>query len=197
MANSQYLIKTLGIPYIVERNGVELPDPQQGFLNMEQNSGLPFIGFMPETEIQVDDWIVYPNGEKWYVYDTQTQYHYKDAIQLKCYIRSKAQYNESKAPATATFNIGTAYNSVIGNQSVVNMSVNDALQEAKQLIKETESPDKDELNQIIQLLEMIVDNKVTPHQGLFSRFSQVMERNSWITGSIMSAVFSWLMLQKG
>lgn len=62
-------------------------------------------------------------------------------------------------------------------------------------IENSTSPDKEELQQIINLLEMVLNNQVPAQKGLLSKFSAVLERNSWITGSIASALLSWLTTQ--
>lgn len=53
--------------------------------------------------------------------------------------------------------------------------------------------DSDELNRIADLLEMIVNNQIPASKGLFSKFSSVMERHSWLSSAISSALISWLM----
>lgn len=94
-----------------------------------------------------------------------------------------------------TFNIQNAYGSVIGSQSSVVMNYNAAIQNAKKEIEASNSPDKEDLDKIISLLEMIVNNQLSPQKGLFSKFSSVMERNSWITGTITSTLLGWLTSQ--
>ncbi len=115
--------------------------------------------------------------------------------QLKCFIETFTEYNSQKQTASSIFNIGTAYGSVIGTQSTVNMTYNESIQNAKQQLEASNSPDKEELTQVINLLEMIVNNQVPAQKGIFSRFSAVLERNSWITGSITSALLGWLTSQ--
>ena len=66
---------------------------------------------------------------------------------------------------------------------------------AKKEIEASNSPDKEDLDKIISLLEMIVNNQLSPQKGLFSKFSSVMERNSWITGTITSTLLGWLTSQ--
>ena len=77
----------------------------------------------------------------------------------------------------------------------MNMNYNDSIQDAKKQLENSTSPDKEDLKQIINLLEMVVNNQVPVSKGLFSRFSEVMERNSWITNSISSALINWLTTQ--
>lgn len=93
------------------------------------------------------------------------------------------------------FNIGNAYGSVIGTQQNVSLNYENSLQAAKEQLESSDSPDKEELQHIISLLEMITRNQLPPQKGLLSKFSAVMERNSWITGTVTSALLSWLTSQ--
>ncbi len=72
------------------------------------------------------------------------------------------------------------------------ISYNESLSNLKNEVQNSDSTDKEELQEIVQLLEMIVNNKVPASKGIFSKFSEIMERNSWITGSVMSTILSWL-----
>lgn len=59
----------------------------------------------------------------------------------------------------------------------------------------SDSPDKEDLQQLLSLLEMLVNDRIPAQKGMLSKFSAVMERNSWITGAISSTLLGWLMSQ--
>ncbi len=42
---------------------------------------------------------------------------------------------------------------------------------------------------------MITQNELPVQQGIFSRFAEVIQRNSWVTGSITSVLLNWLITQ--
>lgn len=90
------------------------------------------------------------------------------------------------------FNIENATNSVIGTQSNVTLNINSEIQETRKQIDSSNSDDKAELYQIINLLEMLITEQVPAKKGLFSNFSSVIQRNSWITSPIMSIFLKWL-----
>lgn len=54
------------------------------------------------------------------------------------------------------------------------------------------APDKEQINKLIDLVEMIVNEQIPPQKGLLSKFSDTMEKHSWITGAVASALVSWL-----
>ena len=65
----------------------------------------------------------------------------------------------------------------------------------KEQVQSSSSPDKDDLQQLLSLLEMLVNDRIPAQKGMFSKFSDVMERNSWITSAISSTLLGWLMSQ--
>ena len=113
---------------------------------------------------------------------------------LKAYYKTMSEHN-SEAKATNIFNIGNASNSVIGTQSVVTMNITSSIQEARERINSSDSDDKEDLKQIINLLEMVVNNQVPAQGGLLSKFSSVIQRNAWISSPISSIVLNWLITQ--
>ena len=67
--------------------------------------------------------------------------------------------------------------------------------EIRKQIDAANSPDKEELGKIVDLLEEIVRDKKPVEKGILSRFSDVMQRHEWITSPVMSVLLSWLMLR--
>lgn len=194
MTPAQQLISERGITFKVERNGTIILEVK-GLPNHESATSRKYVGFMPGTDVKTGDWIINPANERFYVEDTMTSYFLKQESDLKAYYQTSAEYKSSASAATNIFNIGTANGSVIGSQSNFVMNYNDSIQTLKEQIESSDSEDKEDLQQIVALLEMIVNNQVPAQKGILSKFSAVMQRNSWITGSIASALLSWLTAQ--
>lgn len=183
---------TKGINYSLIRNNNKICT-YKGLPNKDSTGR--YIGFPAEYDILAGDILTPDSNENFYVTDTLIDYWNGKPSQKKAYIQTESEHNNSPAQATTVFNIGSATGSVIGTQSNVTLNYNDSIQNAKEQIATSESPDKEDLQKIISLLEMVVNDQVTPHKGLFSKFSAVMERNSWITSSISSVLLSWLTSQ--
>ena len=75
------------------------------------------------------------------------------------------------------------------------MNITSSIQEARERINSSDSDDKEDLKQIINLLEMVVNNQVPAQGGLLSKFSSVIQRNAWISSPISSIVLNWLITQ--
>ncbi len=96
------------------------------------------------------------------------------------------------SPINNIFNIENATNSVIGTQQFVTLNISNAIQKTREQVDLSNSDDKPELQQIINLLEMVVSGNVSAKEGLFSKFASVIQRNSWITSPISSILLNWL-----
>ncbi len=194
MTPAQQFINSRGTMFKVERNGSSVSE-LKGLPNREKSTSRKYIGFMPDSDVQTGDWLINPSNERLFVCDVMTNFFYGEKDYLKAYYQTVAEHNAEIQKSTAVFNIGNATNSVIGMQSTVTMNINSSIQEAKDQIASSNSCDKEELQQIISLLEMVVNNQVPAQKGLLSKFSAVMQRNSWITGTISSILLNWLLTQ--
>lgn len=186
-----FFLQMNGQKFQVERNG-NILSTYDGLVNTSSDN-TPYIGFQPTVDIQRGDWLINPAGERFYVKDKKTHFVSGKADEIEIFYDTEAQHESStKQKSSNVYNIGTANNSVFGDYNHLSISYNDSLSDLKATVKNSDSPDKDELLKIVSLLEMIVNNDVPASKGIFSKFSDVMERNSWITGSIMSTILGWL-----
>lgn len=187
-------MKIDGEPFSIERNGTVVASVI-GLMNHSKATGKKMCNFYPDTDVQQDDWLIREETrERFYVEEIQiVRFHgnieSKDVYYLTEREYSDRQCNKNTSPV---FNIQNAYGSVIGTNNTATINYNAAIGEMKQRIDEADSADREELKQIVSLLEMVVNNQVPVQKGLFSKFSAVMERNSWITGAIAGAIMSWL-----
>lgn len=191
----QMFLSQQGVPYNVERSS-QIIFSLNGLPNHESTSKKAYIGFLPESDIQTGDWLINSVGERFYVQDTVTDFFMQKPNQLKAFYLTENEFkNQQSVPATAIFNIENATGSVIGTQSVVSMNYQTTMQQLREQVSARNTPDKEQLEKLISMLELITNDDVPAQKGILSKFSAVMERNSWITGSIASAIVSWLTTQ--
>lgn len=184
-----------GVMLSIERNGESVGN-EKGLINREESTHKRYIGFIPGATIDIGDCLVNPSGDRYYVYDKETISVAGRPYQLKCYVQSEAEFkNKEASSANTVFNIGTATGSVIGTQSVVNFNFTNTIQQLKEQVSSTDSPDKAELEKITNLLEMVVNDQLPPQKGMFSKFADILQRNSWFTNPMMSALLGWLTSQ--
>lgn len=146
------------------------------------------VSFNPTTDIKVGDTINSEYGESYLIVNRQilTKNGKPHHIEAKCKDQNEIQPQTS----SPVFNIGTVNNSVIGTYNIVNVTA--AIDSIKAQIQEKGGEDKESLNEVVGLLEQILNNQTPVKQGMFSKFSEVMERHSWITSAISSAFIGFL-----
>jgi len=158
--------------------------------------GLPckgYVMFSPEVDVREMDILVNPIGETLHIVRTETDFAYQKPHFIKAFYQTEQEYSAVKQPSNPVFNIQNAYGSVIGTNNQATINYNSAVSELKEKVAADTSGDKEQLEKIVSLLEMVVNDQVPPSKGLFSKFREVMERNSWITGSVANALLGWLL----
>lgn len=188
-------IETRGIKFQIERNGQTISEAL-GLPNHEKSTSKAYIGMLKDADVDVGDWIINPENERFYIEDKVSDYAFGEFQQFKLFYLTETEYSQkSSLQNHTTFNIGTAYGSIIGTQSSANMNYQHSIQQLQRHIAESESSDKEQLEKILSTLQLIVDGDLPAQKGILSKFSDVMERNSWITGAVASTLLSWLTTQ--
>lgn len=182
-----------GLDMKIERNG-EVIALIPGLPNRETSTNRAYIGFRPETDIKIDDVVITPANERLYVIETQASYFQKQQEEIKAFYLTEAEkkQRESEHRQSNIYNIGTAYGSVIGTANTATINYQTSFQEMRELAAYESSPDREQLDKLIDLVEMIANGEVPAQKGLLSNFSATMERHSWITSAVASALVSWL-----
>ncbi len=187
----QKMLDTHGICYKIIRNNVVISE-YKGIENVETDTQKRYIGFEPNVDIKQLDTLINPVNEKIYVIDVHTQFHKKEAYQLKVYYQTEHEYINSKILSGNTvFNINNPNNSIIGNNNFTTINCESLISELKTKASDSVE-DKTELQQIITLLEKIINEDCPPQKGMFSKFSSIMEKHSWLTSSIPQLLINWL-----
>lgn len=190
----EFFLQSHGLNYTVQRNS-ESDRLELGLPNHEKATGRAYIGFRPSTDIKVGDTLINPSGDTIFVVDVMTDFFCGKPEQLKAYYQTEAEKNAGLRSNAPIFNVQNAYNSVIGTDNHVTFNYDASIQELKRQVSESHSSDKAEMDKIVALLEMMVNNQVPPSKGLFSKFSAVMERHSWLSNSVAATVLGWLLSQ--
>lgn len=140
----------------------------KGLVNVER--GRDIVQFMPDSDIKIGDKLINPANEVLYVLDKKTEFINGKPISVTAYTQSQAEHDNT-------------------------MSITFQLQQIRDTISSKNSADSEQLSQIVGILSDIYSSKKPINQGILSKFSSAMERNSWITSPIASVLLSML-LQK-
>lgn len=176
----------------IERNG-EVIEDTIGLPNHEKSTGKAYIGFRPGTDVAAGDIVINQSGDRFYIVDTESSYFQKQLQQIKAYSISEREYLSQKQQSQSTvFNIGTAYGSVIGTANTATINYQSSIEELRNRVSNDTSPDREQMDRLLDLLQMVIDNQVPAQKGLFAKFSAVMEKHSWLSSAVASTLLSWL-----
>ena len=187
-------LRTYGLSMKIERNG-EIIATVPGIPNREKSTNRQYVGFRPGTDIKTADVVINPANERLYVTETQASYFQQRQEEIKAFYMTEVEKKRKEAEQHQSniYNIGVAYSSVIGTANTATINYRTNFQELRERAESENAPDKEQVQKLIDLVEMIVNDQIPPQKGLLSKFSETMERHSWITSAIASALLSWLM----
>ena len=89
------------------------------------------------------------------------------------------------------FHVENAYGSVIGTNNTVTLNSSMTFSEMRKKNQLEDSIDTAKINEFIDLFEEFIKGQMKPQKGMFTRFSDVMERHSWLSGAFASYLVQW------
>lgn len=177
------------IDFQIYRNSA-LIDTVKGLKNTEKGSNKKFIGFFPDVDIQIGDFLMIPNTSvKYSIIDVDTSTYMGEIYQLKAYYQTAPA--EAKQPSV-TFNVNSSPNSIFGTQAsaIINnpsFSINDL----DSLIESNGGADKKELYQLSSQLQELLE-KDEFHKSKLSKFSDLIAKHSWLPLAIAQVISAYL-----
>lgn len=189
------IMKNYREQFLIFRNGTTI-STVDGYRNSEKSPPRKYIGLYPNTDVQERDILKSRvSDEEFYVVETAPHVIESHVFQKKAYYltdREFRQQRENTSEVSTVFNIQNASGSIIGTQQVATLNFNTDLQKLKEQIDLSNSPDKDELNELISQLKAIIDGTQPAQRGGLARFSETMQRNMWVTAPLGAALIKWL-----
>lgn len=169
----------------------ELVSTLKGLKNVENNTNKKLIQFDPETDIQVGDVLVNSNIN-YYITDIDTQSWMGRIDSIMAYYQTTPPIE--KQPSSTVYNIGTASNSIIGNQqqAILNNSSFD-IEDFKELIELYGGNDKKELYELSSQLQQLLD-KDDFHKGKLSKFSDLIAKHNWLPLAIAQILSAFIQM---
>ena len=179
-----------GEMFEIEREG-QIIATLKGLMN--EHKGRKLCNFYPDADVKENDWIIrQETGERFFISEIEYVRFNGKMESINAFYLTENESKKQDSSAGNIFNVQNAYGSVIGTGNTATINYGNTLDEIKKYVNESVSPDKAELEKIVSLLEMIVNDQIPASKGLFSRFSAVMERYSWLSGAVAGTLLSWL-----
>lgn len=92
----------------------------------------------------------------------------------------------------SSFNILNAHNSIIGTQNNASLTNNFNFSQLEKEIEQKGGEDKEELKRMIEEIRELFEDSEKVKKGSLSKFSEIMQRHSWITGAISKMSLDFL-----
>jgi hypothetical protein len=166
-----------------------------GSREKEKGSLRNYILLSPEEMVKAQDVLVsVASGEKFTIIEVRPQVHAGRVYALQAFYKTPFEVEQEKnsiASQGITFNIGTAHNSIIGNQqtATIHNAYDFVALDAK--IDERGGEDAAGLKAMIsEIREMLAENEHVPG-GVLARFSAMIERNAWIAEPVSHILLLW------
>ena len=177
------------IDFQIYRNSA-LIDTVKGLKNTEKGSNKKFIGFFPDVDIQIGDFLMIPNTSvKYSIIDVDTSTYMGEIYQLKAYYQTAPA--EAKQPSV-TFNVNSSPNSIFGTQaSAIINNPSFSLNDLDSLIESNGGADKKELYQLSSQLQELLE-KDEFHKSKLSKFSDLIAKHSWLPLAIAQVISAYL-----
>ncbi|WP_067622868.1 hypothetical protein [Alicyclobacillus acidiphilus] len=173
-------IQIAGERFAVIRND-ELVGTVQGIRNSEDSPKRNYIGLYPNADVQDGDILRSEvSQELLFVEEASPEVVAGQLFQRKAfYLTERERKSESvKHSSSTTFNIHNSPGSIIGNQQTATLNYSTSVQDLMALIDQHETPDEEELRQLVEQIKAIMEGSEQAKGGILSRFSEVMQKNT-------------------
>ena len=167
----------------------------QGVRSSEKEPSRHYIYLRPTEDVKADDVLVSePSAERFVVTEVRTQVLKGKVRCLHAFYQTPFEIEQEKkavASQGGTFNIGTAHGSIIGNQQTATIHNTFDFAALDGEIDKRGGADTAELKAMIAEIKDILAKSEQVPRGVFTRFSDVMERHAWLAEPVAHIVLLW------
>lgn len=176
------------IDFEIYRNS-QLVSTAKGLKNSYQ--GKVYVEFFPDVDVQIGDILVNSNI-KYYIVDVDTQTWCGQISAIKAFYQTRPPVEHQSS--STVYNIGTASNSIIGNQqqAILNNS-SFSIDDLKELIELYGAGDKNQLYELTAQLQQLLE-KDDFHKSKLSKFSDLIAKHSWLPTAIAQIISAFIQM---
>jgi hypothetical protein len=160
----------------------------KGAKNTQKTTNRKYIQFYPGTDIKAGDILVRKvSGDEWLVVEIDHHVIQGQVFSVNAYYQTRLE--QEKTPAQSiSYTFNNSSNIIAGSQTSATMNVNIGEIEAE--IEKNGGSDKAELLAMVMEIKQAFENQETLSKGWLARFSETLEKHSWITGSLVQLLGS-------
>ncbi|NOH04211.1 MAG: hypothetical protein HND47_20670 [Chloroflexi bacterium] len=160
----------------------------KGARNTQKSTHRKYVQFYPGTDVKAGDILIRQvSGEEWLVTEIDHQTIQGKLLSVNAFYETRFERERQPAPSVS-YTFHNSSNIIAGSQTSATMNIN--IGEIEKMIEENGGADKEELLALVMAIKEAFEKQDTISKGSLARFSEMLERHSWIMGSLVQLLGS-------
>jgi len=160
----------------------------KGIKHIHKETQRNYISFYPDTDIKTGDRVIRKvSGDEWVIIEIDFEMVDGEVFSVDAYYETNFERGKLQ-PQAINYTFHNSSNIIAGSQSAATMNINIVKIEAE--IEEKGGSDKEGLLAMVVEIKQAFEKQDALPKGSLSRFSEMLERHSWITGSLVQLLGS-------
>lgn len=175
------MMKLTGEDFEIARDGKK--STVKGVKNSQKATNRKYIQFYPGTDVKAGDVLIRKlSGDEWLVVEIDHQAIQGKLFSVNAYYQTSFE-REKPSVQSVSYTFNNSSNIIAGSQAAATMNVN--IGEIEAAIEKHGGTDKAELLAMVMEIKEAFEKQDTLSKGSLARFSETLEKHSWITGSLI------------
>jgi hypothetical protein len=160
----------------------------KGARNRQTATNRRYIQFYPGTDVKEGDILIRKvSGDEWLVVEVDHQTIQGKLFSVDAFYQTSFEREKSSTPSVS-YTFHNSSNIIAGSQTTATMNIN--IGEIEKEIEEKGGSDKEELLAMVREIKDLFENQDQVNKGSLAKFSETLEKHSWITGSLIQLLGS-------
>jgi len=160
----------------------------KGVKNRQKATNRSYVQFYPGTDVKAGDILIRKlSGDEWLVVEIDHQAIQGKLFSVNAYYQTSFE-REKPSVQSVSYTFHNSSNIIAGSQATATMNVN--IGEIEVAIEKNGGTDKAELLAMVMEIKEAFEKQDTLSKGSLARFSETLEKHSWITGSLIQLLGS-------
>lgn len=180
------MMKSAGEDFEIARDGKK--SSIKGVKNHQKATNRQYIQFYPGTDVRAGDVLIRKlSGDEWLVVEIDHIVIHGKLFSVNAFYQTSFEREKLSVPSVSyTFN--NSSNIIAGSQAAAIMNIN--IGEIEAAIEKNGGTEKAELLAMVMEIKEAFEKQDKLSKGFLARFSETLEKHSWITGSLIQLLGS-------
>jgi hypothetical protein len=160
-----------------------------GAKNTQKNTNRKYVQFHPGTDVKVGDTLIRKiTGDTWTVVEVDPYLIQGQIFSVNTYYQTGVERSQQQPQSVVNYTFHNSSNIIAGSQTTAILTVNTKEIEAE--IERNGGHDKEDLLAMVAEIKEALEKKDVLAKNSLAKFSETLERHSWITGSLVQLLGS-------